>query len=390
MTTSEGRLLAGYPDLPEPAGRVSDPLFYDGRFRNSDVRLVAVSQPIAAPAKHLTGTIVVAESLHGRDAMQLHLWRGTAFAQLVLVVFASALAWYGQRRDLAPLVRLGGEIRKRRPDEFRPFATTTLQSELHPFVAALNDSMQRLQQQLDAQRRFTANAAHQLRTPLTLLRTQATYALRGTTETERNEANRAILSTAKQLTRLTNQLLSLARAEPHGQPLPRGRTDLATITRTILEEVGPLAIERGVDLEFADSPAEAPVLADATAMRDMIVNVVDNALRYCGTGGHVWVSVTREAHECVLRVEDSGPGLRIDERKIVFERFQRAASGDSDGSGLGLAIVKEIVEGHGGRISLSSPDSLRGLVVEIRLPVLNANIAEARRPPFEEPPLDPG
>lgn len=371
VRTDDGRLLAGYPDLsvPYPSEPTDQPRYFDLHFRDAAVRAVAVTQVIPSPTKTRHGFVVVGETLNGRDAMRRSLWIENSVQQALLVLVALMVAWIVLRGALNPLLRLSQEVEMRRPDEYRPFAITALQTELRPFVVALNGYMLRLQRQMDAQRRFTANAAHQMRTPLTLLRTQASYALRAAQESERLEAVRAILATTGQITRLTNQLLSLAKAEPHGQTPRRDVIDLAAATREILEEHGALAVVREIDLAFDDRAAEpAMIRADPGALRDLVVNVIDNAIRYTPPGGEVLVTVDRDGDACFLRVEDSGPGIPSAERELVFERFYRVREGQSEGSGLGLAIVKEIADSHGARVTLGERDGGHGLVVEVRFP----------------------
>jgi two-component system, OmpR family, sensor histidine kinase TctE len=400
IVRSDGRLLAGYQDLPAPPGpppAASQQRYYDGRYHDEAIRLVAVTQPISFPSGVERATVVVAETLIGRNAMSRQLWIGSALQQSLLIAIACVLAWLALRRVLAPLLRLSSEVQQRESNDFRPFSIAALQAELDPLVRALNDYLTRLRAQLDAQRRFTANAAHQLRTPLTLLRTQASYALRGSDEAERYEAIRAIAATTQQITRMTNQLLSLAKAEPHGQPPHRDPLDLVSITRDVLVEHGRLAVDREVDLAFeVTSPAEiAMVTADPTMLRDLIVNLVDNAVRYTPPGGHVTVTAGREGEHGLLQVEDSGPGIAASQRALVFERFYRIPGVDAEGSGLGLAIVKEIVDAHDGSIVLRDGPDGCGLVVEVRLPAAvendpsDADVAEGGRTPLEEPVLRP-
>jgi two-component system sensor histidine kinase TctE len=399
--TSGRTLLAGYDDLPPPPAPMPEsaqPEYYDARYRGEPIRLVAVAQPVSLTRGVQQATIVVAETLNGRNAMSRELWLGSALQQSLLIAIACVLAWLALRRVLAPLLRLGSEVEDRKPNDFRPFSVAALQAELDPLVRALNDYMKRLRAQLDAQRRFTANAAHQLRTPLTLLRTQASFALRGADERERHEATEAILATTQQITRLTNQLLSLAKAEPSGQPPRRDPIDLVTATREILVELGALAVDRGIDLAFEvvpDDDKTASVRADPTMVRDLIVNLVDNAVNYTPPGGQVTVTVGRDDDASVLRVEDTGPGIPESQRALVFERFYRIPGSEVEGSGLGLAIVKEIVDAHLGTIALRARAEGAGLVVEVRFPaadeseVSGADVAERGRPPFEEPVLGP-
>jgi two-component system sensor histidine kinase TctE len=398
VTASNGKLLAGYLELPpSPATNGAQPRYDDARFRNEAIRQVALRQEIPTPGRMMSATVVVAETLNGREAMTRSLWIGDIEQQAILVVIASALAWFALRHGLAPLMRFSNAVAERRPDEFRPFSPEAVQTELRPLVAALNGYMERLRQQLEAQRRFTANAAHQLRTPLTVLRTQASYALRSEGESERREATRAMMATTHQMTRLTNQLLSLARVEPDGHAARRHDVDLADLARDALEEFGSLAVDRSVDLAFDVDSARSHVVADAdpAMLRDLVVNLVDNAVRATPAGSSVTVAVMNDDECCVLRVEDTGPGIPPEERALVFERFYRGQADMWEGSGLGLAIVKEIVAAHGGTISLQDRSGACGLVVEVRFPRSDepapsgSDVAEGRRAPFQEPILHP-
>jgi two-component system sensor histidine kinase TctE len=390
VTLDDGRLLAGYPDLeaPYPAEPTIRPHYFNGRFRSRPIRMVAVTQLIPVPAKKARhALVVVGETYNARNAMRDAIWSENSRNQALLVAVALATAWLALHLGLRPLLRLSHAVEALRPGEYRPFSLSALQVELRPFVTALNDYMRRLQEQIEAQRRFTENAAHQLRTPLTLLRTQASYALGRGSDGERSEALRAILATTSQLARLTNQLLSLAKAEPHGQTAAREAVDLTRTTREILEEHGALAVSRELDLAFEVRGTEpAIVLADPAALRDLIVNLIDNAMRYTPAGGQVVVSVGREDASCFLRVEDTGPGIPPQERALVFERFYRIRGireGETEGSGLGLAIVKEIADSHGAQIALGDGCEGRGLRVEVRFPSAG-ELAERGRAPREQ------
>ena len=394
VTGLRDKLLAGYGDLPHAPRTVvaSQPEYYDAIYRGESIRLVAVTQPIALARGVQQATVVVAETLNGRRAMSRQLWIGSALQQSLLIAIACALAWLVLQRVLRPLVRLGREVEDRSPNDLRPFSVAALQAELDPLMRALNAYMTRLGAQLDAQRRFTANAAHQMRTPLTLLRTQASYALRGSNEEERQEAIRAIVATTRQITRLTNQLLSLAKAEPQGHLPQRDPLDLVAVTRDILVEHGALAVERGIDLAFEVAPSGAAALVDAdpALLRDLIVNLVDNAVRYTPASGTVTVSASREDDgTAVLRVEDTGPGIPAAQRALVFERFYRIPGNEADGSGLGLAIVKEIADAHLATVTLDAGAN-GGLVVEVRWLPASAScpdVGEGGRAPLEEPVL---
>jgi two-component system sensor histidine kinase TctE len=371
----DGRLLAGYSDISFAlsAGSEDGPRYTGRAFHGGFVRFVAIRQVVFSGHAALSTYITVGETLYTRNATIRSLEQQAAVQQGVLVVIAVVLAWLGLRRDLAPLVRLGKDVKGRAPGDLAPLPATAVQRELRPFVTALNDHLARQRQQLEAQRRFAANAAHQLRTPLTLLRMQADLALREAEDEKSGGAIAALTATTDRMTRLTKQLLRLSEAESQSPASRREPIDFAALVRDVLEGYAGLALARDIDLGF-DVVAAEPVLTvgDPTMLRELVLNVVDNALRYVPPGGVVTVTVGYETDRCVLRVEDDGPGIPARERALVFERFYRVLGNGAEGSGLGLAIVKEIVESSGGTIALCDPHRGTGLVVDVRLPRLVA------------------
>jgi two-component system, OmpR family, sensor histidine kinase TctE len=370
VNSPSGKLLAGYSDIPllpsPPLG--AGPRYEDLVFHGARVRFVAIRQLVFAGHAALGAHIVVGETLRARDAMVRTLERQAAVQQGVLALIAALLAWLGLRRDLAPLVRLGKEVKKRAPGDLAPLPAAVVQRELRPFVTALNEHLAQQRQQIEAQRRFAANAAHQLRTPLTLLRMQADYALRETETEKRSGAIQAITATTDRMTRLAKQLLRLSEAESQLPAARREPVDLVVLARDVLEGYVGIALSRDIDLGFEATSAEAILsLGDPTMVRELMLNLVDNALRYVPAGGVVTVAISQDADMCLLRVEDNGPGIPAAERGLVFERFYRILGSGADGSGLGLAIVKEIVDSSGGTITLGDPKFGSGLVVEVRL-----------------------
>jgi two-component system sensor histidine kinase TctE len=365
-----GRLLAGYSDIPQLANPElgAAPKYADIVFHGARVRFVSIRQLVFVGHAAFGAFVVVGETLRARDAMVAALERQAAVQQGVLALIAALLAWLGLRRDLAPLVRLGREVKKRAPGDLAPLPAAALQRELRPFVIALNDHLALQRQQLESQRRFAANAAHQLRTPLTLLRMQADYALRETEPQKRSGAIEALTATTDRMTRLAKQLLRLSEAESQSPAARREPVDLIALARDVLAGCAGIALSRNIDLGFEVARDEAMLtLGDATMLRELVLNIVDNALRYVPPGGIVTVAIGQDAQTCVLRVEDNGPGIPVGERPLVFERFYRVLGSNAEGSGLGLAIVKEIVESNGGTVTLTNPVSGSGLVVEVRL-----------------------
>ncbi|MFG1423587.1 sensor histidine kinase [Roseixanthobacter liquoris] len=369
VETATGRLLTGYPDLPLPPRMPTDfePLFYAGAYRDQPLDLVMMLHPLVGAGAEGPIRVMVGVTRAGHGDMVRQLWIGGFGQQVLLLVAAAILALIGLNRGLTPLLRLRDAVLRRSREDLAPFSAEAVQTELRPLVGALNQYMDRVQKQMAAQRRFVANAAHQLRTPLALLSTQASYALRENDPGERTEALKALQASARQLARLAAQLLTLARAEP-GSRRPRSESiDLAAAARLVTAEFADGALARGIDIGV-EADGAVPVTGDGTMLREMIVNLVDNATRYAGDGGIVTVSVARVGQEAVLRVADSGPGIPPAERERVFERFYRVLGTSAEGSGLGLAIVKEVTEAAGGSVALHDAEG-GGLVVEVRLPL---------------------
>ncbi|NSZ53710.1 sensor histidine kinase [Agrobacterium vitis] len=368
VTTAWGNLVSGYADLQTPARERQGE---DMVFRNLNVRALMLNHPVVGvdSSVGMEGagvTVTVAVTRYSQQAMRTHLWFSNFNGQVLLVLVAGLVTVLGLQRGLGPVLRLRDAVRARRRDQLEPFEETIVHTELRPLVRALNDYMNRVQRQMAAQKRFVANAAHQLRTPLTLISTQASFAARETDPARREEALHALIRSTRQVTRLAEQLLTLTRAEP-GSRAPRAdRVDMADIARQVLEAQAEDALRRGIDLGL-EAERAAPVTGDATMLREMVVNLVDNALRYTPSPGVVTVTVETLADTVQLTVEDSGPGIAPAEHEQVFERFYRIIGIQPEGSGLGLAIVREVVEGAGGKVTLGSAAE-GGLKVVVRLP----------------------
>jgi len=363
VETAGGRLLTGYPDLPVAPGRPSMKTVY----RDRELRLLTYSHAVVGAGADSPISVTVGVTLAGHDAMVRHLWFSAFAQQLALVAIAGVFVLLGLRRGLAPLIRLRDAVRSPSRSDLDPIEVAGAQSEIRPLIDALNVYMERVRAQIAAQRRFIANAAHQLRTPLALLSTQASYALREGAAEARQEALVALQASSGRLARLAEQLLTLSRAEP-GSRRPRAdRIDLTEAARHVLETQAPAALARNIDLGL-DETGPVTVVGDGTMLREMIVNLVDNALRYTQAGGTVTVKLAAIDGEGVLTVADDGPGIPADEREHVFERFYRLAGATQEGSGLGLAIVREVVENADGRVTLAD-GAAGGLVVEVRLPL---------------------
>lgn len=370
VSDARGTFVSGHRGLPLPpeTSAPGKPLYYDGAYRGSPVRIAALHAAVAGAPAGRPVLVMVAETLNKRRALANEVLLGILLPELLLIALVGALVWYGIERGLRPLATLEQEIRNRSHRDLSPLSEQNAPGEVRALIHAMNELLARLSFALSAQQRFIADAAHQLRTPLAGIKTQAELALR---QREMDEVQHTLaqLNTATgQTTHLVNQLLSLARAEPGaGRTQALQRLDLDQLAREATAEWVPRALERNIDLGF-DGVAGVMLEADSLLLREMLGNLLDNALRYTQTGGRVTVRVFSRADRAVLSVEDNGPGIPPAERARVFERFYRVLGSGADGCGLGLAIVREIVQGHNADVQLAAGADDRGTLVTVEFP----------------------
>jgi two-component system sensor histidine kinase QseC len=294
-----------------------------------------------------------------------HLLHPIWFALPVL----AALIWLSVRWGLLPLRALAEEVRRREPDNLLPLDEASAPVEARPLVVALDALLRRVAASVESGRRFTADAAHELRTPLAAIQTNAEVALASRSDDERREALLNVTEGTRRATRLVTQLLMLARLDARATPPPDGPVRLTALSARRLADAAPFAASKGVSLGLSEgSDAEAIAQGDADLLGVMIRNLVDNAIRYTPRGGSVELSVSSDAACVVLKVTDTGPGIPADERPRILQRFYRGRSSGEEGSGLGLSIVARIAELHGANVSLGDGPGGRGLSVEVALP----------------------
>ncbi|WP_417828607.1 sensor histidine kinase [Thalassospira sp.] len=379
VSTGQGEFITGYEDLPPvPESFLplrEEPVFYDAVYNGETVRIGALSRYVASVRKATRFQVLVAETMGTRARLSEDILASAAARQIVLIVIAAIIVWFGIGQGLKPLARLEEALNRRSPSDLRPIMHDA-PIEVRHLVGAINQLFGRLENSLKTMQRFTADAAHQLRTPLAALRTQAELGQREKNPEKIHQIMDTIASSTRQTSHLANQLLASARAGPEGLAgRPFSKIDLYEITRSVTGAKVPVAIDRGIDLGYEGLTGPAPILGDATLIEELLKNLVHNALVYCPEGSAVTVRLERDekAKTVTLTVEDNGPGIAPEHSKDVFKRFYRISdAGEHDeGCGLGLSIVKEIAERHDTKIILQQPDSHSGCIFSVCFQLLD-------------------
>lgn len=370
-------LLAGRPDLPvDPDFSALQPVYTTTTFENKPLRVVSYIRALYDEGTLRMVAVSVGQTMQGRADLLAELWQPSLRRQIILLLLAVGLVVLGLTIELRPMLKVKDELAAREPNSLTPLHTGQLQVELRPIVEAINQYIQRLNAQVTVQKRFVADAAHQLRTPLAVIDSQIQYA-RGLDDPARvQQVLGALHDSSRNMTDLTNKLLELSQAEAaSSSAFPRRKVDLIDVTATVLEELAGLADRKHIDLGLETELDAAWVNGNETQLAGMLMNLIDNALRYTPDGGRVTVSLYRghapdgDEAQIVTTITDNGPGIPAEVRDRVFERFYRNAAPDQLGSGLGLAIVREIVQASYGSVMLSAPEHDHGLVATVRLPV---------------------
>jgi two-component system sensor histidine kinase TctE len=361
-----GEFLSGERELPlPPEDEVAVPgevRLRDDDFHGNGIKVaymwVQLGLPDSKPA-----LVQVAETLDKRSVLATEIIKGVMLPQFVILPMAVLLVWLALVQAIKPLHQLEERIRARKPDDMSPLDIESVPLEVAPLVSSVNDLLMRLKESIATQKRFLADAAHQLKTPLAGLRMQADLAQREhASADELKQSLRQIGRSSIRATHTVNQLLALARAENSGSVIARQPCDLARLTMEVIRDCVPRAIEKSIDLGYEGAePGTAGVVLDgnATLLKELIRNLVDNAINYTpSTTDHPGIITARVLNDpfgkvLVLQVEDSGPGIAAAERELVFEPFYRVLGTEVDGSGLGLRIVREIARQHGAEVKLA-------------------------------------
>ena len=362
---ARGEFMSGERNLPAPPAEekiVLDEIRLredeiDGTSIKVAYTWVKLALPDAQPA-----LVQVAETMEKRSVLATEIVKGVMLPQFVILPMAVLLVWLALVQAIKPLNQLEERIRARKPDDLSPIDAQAVPLEVAPLVYSVNDLLMRLKDSIATQKRFLADAAHQLKTPLAGLRMQADLAQReGASAEELKHSLRQIGRASIRATHTVNQLLALARAESNGAVMPRTACDLAELTMSVVRDCVPRAIEKHIDLGYEGTqPGDrgGQLAGNPTLIKELIRNLVDNALNYTPSKpeqpGVITARVLADpvGKTLVLQVEDSGPGVPVAERELIFQPFYRALGTEADGSGLGLPIVMEIAHQHNATVSM--------------------------------------
>ncbi|WP_211458174.1 sensor histidine kinase [Comamonas sp. PE63] len=361
---TRGEYLAGERDLPRPPTTDEDPpagtvLLRDEEYKGIDLRVAYIWVRMPLPGEP-SALVQVAETREKRSVLATEIIKGVMLPQFVILPLAALLVWLALARGIKPLHRLEERIRARKPEDLSPINHKDVPLEVVPLVDSVNDLLQRLHDSIATQKRFLADAAHQLKTPLAGLRMQADLAQREGTNTEDLKRSLAQIGrSSMRATHTVNQLLALARAES-AVPAMQG-CNLVRLVTEVVQDCLPRAMDKHIDLGYEGAGASTPGVwlnGNATLLTELVRNLVDNAINYTPSTsaqpGMVTVRVQADhfGQILLLQVEDSGPGVPLAERELIFQPFYRALGSEADGSGLGLPIVMEIARQHGAQVLL--------------------------------------
>lgn len=315
---------------------------------------------------------VLAERYDTRNELGHRIAQDDLYIMLLTFPLSGLLIWIIIGRGLDSLDKVAAEVANRAPTHLEPVSLEEIPEEIKPVIDELNKLFFRLKEGFEREKRFAADAAHELRTPLAALKTQAQVALYSNDIEEKNHALQKLIASVNRSTHIVQQLLTMSRLVPEATNLNElDEVNLGKLTREILALIAPNAVEKQIELEFESDEQGLIIKGNPTALGILIRNLVDNAIRYCKEQGRVIVRLTRHNQEAMLEICDNGPGIPPELQARVFERFFRVLGNKTTGSGLGLAIVQQICELHGGRVVLDSPKVGTGLIVRVYLPLKN-------------------
>jgi two-component system sensor histidine kinase TctE len=361
--------IAGEKTLGLPPGNQSTPQYRHAIVLGRCVRVVTIYMPLDSEKQYQRISVQLAETLEDRGSLIGKILFTTIAHQLMLILLAVACVWFGVTRGLQPLERISQAIKSRSPSDLSVLHFGKTPAEVQPLIVAINDLMIKIKDYLAMQRRFVANSAHQLRTPIAGFQTQVELLMRQDLPESAQHTLAQIQAGLGRSTQLLHQLLSLSRAEPDALKLAQYKpVNLSALLARVAESFVPFALKKNIDFGIDASEASIDILGDEGSLHDLISNLIDNALLYTPNGGRVTVHL-RQKEKVLLSVEDDGPGIPCFERQKVFERFYRVPGQEGNGSGLGLAIVQETAQAHGAEVSIDRGSQQTGTQITVAFPL---------------------
>jgi two-component system sensor histidine kinase TctE len=349
-------VISGDRNLPPPATELEEekPRIRTGVIAGETVRIVDVKVPVPSELKKSV-IVQVAETMNARRQFEKKMLLSVAVPQLIAMILGLSAVWYGVVKILNPLKDLQAQLAKRSQSDLSPLVGESAPEEVYPLVKAINSLFEKSTEELKAQQRFVASAAHQLRTPLAGLKT---YSSIGSDMTEASELKHVVQELDQGIdraSRMVNQLLALARSDI-GEPAKMAsasQLDLNFLVSDVVSELVDQSIRKGLKLTFEGSDSPVLVTGEQTGLRHLVSNLIENAIFYTPQGGSITVRV-KGSDKTILSVIDTGPGIPLQEQDKIFERFYRILGTGGNGSGLGLAIVKEVANAHNAKVTIKS------------------------------------
>jgi two-component system, OmpR family, sensor histidine kinase TctE len=364
--------------IPTPAKRAQDkkPIFYEGYLDGNKVRILEVWCPHPTNAKTFL-YVEVAETLNTRQAFARQILLALITTQIIFTAFSVLVIWLSIGRGLIPLKTLEGSLANRGINDLQPLPLNDTPSEALSLVETINRLLVKLNEHIQVQSRFAGNVAHQLRTPLSGVKTFVDIALRNSNEPKVHELLEQINHGVCRLIAVIEKMLILARSEPN---LVASQVDsiidLNGVVFETLSELGPFAKEKQIEFEFSYHPNQAKIFGDAFSLHELIRNVLENSIIYSPAKSTIKISTTVNSSVSLI-VEDNGSGIDASERELVFEPFYRSSSNKSAGSGLGLAIVKDIAKAHQATVVIEDRLPERGTRVVVTFPAANGKVEDS-------------
>ena len=373
VRTDDGRLVAGNEELLPYTGQLQleQGHYYLSTIRGEAVRVIAYEQTLANGVGNETSVTQVAQTLNSHHALRGSLFGRTVREHLILLVIILLGLTIGMRWMMQPLVQFGRRLMQRPTGSLESLSDNDAPSELQPVIFAINDYVHRLNKTLGSYEQFVANTAHQLRTSFSIIQTQVDFAKRHATDDPQvQQVLGDMKSTIAQGSKVINQLLILAAAEQNQANAHGGKLiKVAEVVKQVVVDMALLAQQKDLDLGIDAVDDSLLLRANPYLLRELIANVVDNAIQHIPAGGMITLSLTKENENALLTVVDNGPGIAPAYRDKVFERFYRIDETKSHSSGLGLSIAKSICDAFSATITLNAPPQGSGLQVEIRWPL---------------------